>query len=511
MSIVQPQAPVLTTAELVKLGAVDTEFYARTWFPQTFRHPSPSFAKALWGPLEDPKVRLANMIVFRGGSKTTRLRVFTSKRIAYGISRTILYIGNSESDAARSIQWIRNRVERNRQWASTFGLKPGRKWEETQIEIEHSVLSDPTQTHTIWVQAAGIKGSLRGINFDDYRPDLIVVDDPQDDESAATEAQREKIADLLLGAVKNSLAPSTDEPNAKLVMAITPQHPEDISQRALKDSEWTSQVFPCWTRNTIDFPTDQQESAWPERFPTLELRKQKRFALERNKLSIFTREMECRLISRETSQFRTSWLNIRSEPAPRGLYSVLAIDPVPPPSEAQMARGLQGKDYEAHYVWGRADGDNYHLLDFARSRGHQPTWTVATAFRLARLYRVAHIVIDAVAYQRTLKWILESWMQTHRVFYPIVPVADGMKKFARISNVVGGLAAAGKLWIGPEHTEFASQYEAYGPTYAGFDDDLDASALALQELHKPYLNQLDESGAFRNDDVEALPFREHCP
>ena len=81
--------------------------------------------------------------------------------------------------------------------------------------------------------AAGITGSLRGINFDDYRPDLIIVDDPQTDETAATLEQRNKVADLILGAVKNSLAPATEEPNAKLVMAITPQHNEDISQQAL--------------------------------------------------------------------------------------------------------------------------------------------------------------------------------------------------------------------------------------------------------------------------------------
>jgi hypothetical protein len=501
-----PNTISIDRAELLKLGAVDSEFYARTFFPNTFRQPSPPFARDLWKPLEDPSARLVNLLCFRGAGKTTRLRTFASKRIAYGISRTVLYVGASERDAIRSVQWLRTQVERNKLWAGTFNLKPGRKWEETQIEIEHGTFG-----HTVWVLAAGITGSLRGINFDDYRPDLIVVDDPQTDEMAATEEQRNKVADLILGAVKNSLAPSTEEPNAKLAMAITPQHPADVSQQALKDGQWTSRVFPCWTPATVDFPADKQMSAWEERFPTSQLRADKAAALQRNKLSIFCREMECRLISIESASFRTSWLRIRdSGVKPIGSFAVLGIDPVPPPSDREMAKGLQGKDWEAHYVWGRHNGE-YHLLDYARSRGHDPSWTLATALGLAHRYRVVRIVVDAVAYQRTLKWMLEQEMKRRQLWFAVNPIADGMKKFARITGTLNGLATAGLLWIGQEHTVFAEQFEQYGPTYAGVDDDLDASALALQDLSNPYLERLGADGELDDSHIPQLKYAGGCP
>lgn len=503
-----PSAPIsIPRAELLKLCAVDSEFYARTFFPKTFRQKSPPFAAQMWEPLDDPSARLVNLMSFRGSSKTTRLRVFGSKRIAFGASRTILCVGASERDAIRSVQWLRGQVEKNKVWSSTFGLRAGKKWEETQIEIEHSTFG-----HTIWVLAAGITGSLRGINFDDYRPDLILVDDPQTDEMAATLEQREKVVDLLLGAVKNSLAPVIDEPNAKLVMAITPQHRDDVSQQALKDAQWTSRVFPCWTKETMDLDITKQMSSWEERFPTDQLRADKLSAIQRNKLSIFAREMECRLISPEQSTFRAPWLNIREFPnsAPRGTLAVLAIDPVPPPSPRQMAKGLQGKDFEAHYVWGRINGE-YHLLDRARSRGHEPSWTIATAFALAHKWRVARIVIDAVAYQRTLKWLLEQEMRRRGIYYSVVPVADGMQKFARINSAISGLATQGRLWVGPEHTEFIEQFESYGPTYSGIDDDIDASALALQDLSNPYLDRVDERGNLVDDEVEQLEYQGGCP
>jgi predicted phage terminase large subunit-like protein len=498
------QIPV---SELVKLCAVDSELYCRKFFPKTFRQEAPSFAPAMWEPLEDPTCRLVNLLCFRGSGKTTRVRAFASKRIAYGISRTILCISASERHAILTVQWIRTQMEKNRFWAETFGLEPGRKWEETQIEINHTKFN-----HTVWVMAAGITGSLRGINFDDYRPDLIIVDDPQTDEMAATEEQREKVVDLMLGAVRNSLTPVTEEPNAKLVMAITPQHKEDVSQRALKDTDWTSRVFPCWTRETVDSPVDSQVSSWEVRFPTDDLRSRKRNAAVQNKLSIFAREMECRLLTPELSQFRPSWLNIRTGVAPRGCYAVLGVDPVPPPSERQMARGLQGKDWEAQYVWGRHQGQ-YHLLDCARNRGHEPSWSIGTALGLARTYRVSRIVVDAVAYQRTLKWLLEEEMKRRGVYFSVVPVADGMKKFARITNVLTGLATAGLLYVGSEHTHFIEQFEQYGPTYGGYDDDLDASALALQDMSNPWLEKLAAGGlgALDDSDVEEFVYEKVCP
>lgn len=506
----QPTSPTsqLSVGELVKLCAVDSELYAKSFFPRTFRVKSPSFAPLLWEPLENPKARLVNLICFRGSSKTTRLRTFASKRIAYGISRTILYVGAAESDAIRSVQWLRTQVEKNTFWAKTFGLGRGRKWEETLAEITHATLG-----HSIWVTAAGINGSLRGINFDDYRPDLIVIDDPQTDETAATLAQREKISDLILGAVRNSL--SQEEPNAKMAMAITPQHREDVSQQALKDSEYTSVVVPCWTKATMDLDVEQQESSWEEMFPTPQLRSEKRAALARNKLSIFTREKECRLTSVEMAQFRSNWLCVRSEPAPRGLYCVLAIDPVPPPSPRQMASGLQGKDFEVHQVWGRENRGGgevrYHLLESARNRGHEPSWTVATAFALARNWRASRIIVEAVGYQRTIKWMLEQEMRRRGIYYSVVPVTDSMQKFARITGALSGLASSGQLWIGSEHTDFAQQFAEYGPTYSGHDDDLDCAAIALTDLANPYLERLDESGNLRDDEVEDLPMVWRCP
>src|SRR5215469_1619634 len=135
----------ISVGELVKLCAVDSDLYSRYFFPNAARQSSPSFLKRVWYDLENPASRFVNLRIFRGGSKTTTLRLFTSKRIAYGISRTILYIGASEAHATRSVRWLQRAIARrdltgaNTQtpFAQTFDVGPGGKWWARELEVYH--------------------------------------------------------------------------------------------------------------------------------------------------------------------------------------------------------------------------------------------------------------------------------------------------------------------------------------------------------------------------------------
>jgi predicted phage terminase large subunit-like protein len=463
-------------SEAVALGAVDNEIYARTFFPNTFRQASPPFQRDIWHDLDDPNVRYSNQRIFRGGAKTTISRVATSKRIAYGVSKTILYVGASEGAAARSGAWLRNAVERNKLWAGAFNLAPGRKWTDTEFEIWHDTLKT-----NIWAIFVGITGNVRGINFDDYRPDYIVLDDILYDENCASLDQREKISDLVHGALKKSLAPVVDDPNAKMLMLVTPQHIDDVSSVAKKDPSWKTLEVGCWTPETMDLDVNQQESIWPDRYPTEALRFEKLSAVAINKLSVFTREMEVRLTSKESREFLPTWLKYFTGPMP-GCTNVLAIDPTPPPSDAQVAKGFVGSDFEVLQVWGRK-GENYYLQERRASRGETPDWTIANVFELAIKYRVTMIVVEAVNYQRTLKWLLEKEMQKRKIYFQVMPFVGG-NKYARIKSTFAGPAAHGHVFVHEEDTPFISQFEEYPST--DHDDELDCGSIALRALINPF-------------------------
>lgn len=495
----------LDVNEAVKLGAVDAEFFYRTFFPKTFRQPSPQMHREIDELLDSPQYPMLNVQCFRGSAKTTKLRAFMARRIAYRMTRTGLFIGGSETAAARSVRWIRRQVEKNKLFANTFGLRPGTKWTDTELEI----ICDIDQTST-YVLAMGILSNVRGVNFDDYRPDLIVADDPLTDENVLTLEGREKTEDLLLGAIAKSLAPRTEEPNAKLALLQTPIHLEDASMKAAKSTMWKTVRFPCWTKDTEDSQLHEQRSSWEERFPTADLQKEKADFAAQGKSHIFTREMEVRITSTVDAPLKVNQVQYYDD-LPKGhIVSALGIDPVPPPSSAAVNKNLAGRDYEVLSVWSRVNG-KYYCRAYEMNRGHDPNWTMAKFFELALTYNISYVSVETIAYQATLKWLLEKEMQRRSRYYTIIQDKNQNKsKFQKIVDTISPLLQQGKLMLIKNQTELITQLTNYPKV--PHDDVLDASAITLRALINPVLElsqgdytEIDESS------YEPLSIRRGCP
>lgn len=475
--------PTIPVNELVALCAVDDDLYAKTFFPKTARVEPPVFHREMDSMLNSTQ-RLLNFQVFRGGAKTTKLRLYVSKRIAYGVSKTILYVSKSQGHAGRNLMWLRKAIERNERYANTFNLRRGDKWNDEELQIHHGVDGD-----SIWVTGMGITGSTRGINFDDYRPDLIIVDDVVDDENATTDEQRLKTEQLVHGALRNSLISRMENPLAKMVILQTPMDFDDISEQAFKDPEFKSFRYGCWTKETEDLPIDLRQSSWPALFPAEDLRAQRAAAIKKNKLSTFSREMECRLITPETSKFKAEWLKYfgegeeEPEPSRLGMVIYIVIDPVPPPSERQISKGLADKDYEAFAVVGRKQG-KFYALEMVSNKGHEPNWTVMTFFKLCQRWNPRKVMVETVAYQKTLEWLLRQAMRKAGRYWVLEPVDDKRSKMDAIVDGLSGPMSEGQVFIRRTHQDLASKIIHY--PNVKFDDDIEAFARAVGALNQAY-------------------------
>lgn len=490
----RPPSSQVDVAELVKLCAVDGLLMYRTFFPKTVRSDFALYHREA-SDLLDSTHRLVNIQLPRDGAKTSFLRMYTAKRVAFNLSRTILYIGASEGHALRSIQWLKRQVEWNTFFAQTFNLRKGGTWQEGIIEIVHGV-----EGNSIWVVGLGITGSVRGINFDDYRPDLIIGDDVITDENSATDEQREKYTNLLLGAVRQSLVPASENPDAKMVLLQTPLHMEDASCRALHSVEWVSLVRGCFTEETKDLPLEYQKSSWPARFPDEVMRREKEAAIHDNTYSIFAREKECRLVRRESAAFMVEWLRYWDdgvEEAPEKGAVIISVDPVPPPTEIQVAKDLVGKDYEAIAVTMRWKG-KYYLLAYTTNRGHDPIWTCETVWEYVQRFRPMGIVVEMLGFQRVIGNQLRSFLIKKGCYTSVVPSEKSSKnKFARIVGAIKGAATARLLYISKAHTQFKADYEMYPAV--SHDDLLDAVAMGLDQLQNPYLEGVNIGKFFEAD------------
>lgn len=445
----------ISTAELVQLCAIDDELYARTFFPKTVRQATPGFHRKMDQALATHQ-RYVAIKVFRGGAKTSKLRLFVSKRIAYGISHTILFVSNAQGHSVKSLEWLKRNVEYNTPWAQTFGLRKGSRWAGEDIEIIHGIDDFP-----IRIMALGITGQVRGVNIDDYRPDLIVVDDPDNEETTATADQRKKTSDLFFGALGKSLAPESECPEAKMVLLQTPLNSEDLISTCALDPQWLSLNFGCFDA--------QGQSLWPERFSTEVLLKEKEAHVKRGQLALWMREMECTIVPEGGTSFNQENL-VFWEVLPLSMTFIITIDPAS--SDSKDA------DDQVIAVLGFHKSDVY-LIEYTANKGEMPEAAVATLMEYIARYRPLGIVVESISYQRILAWYVEQEMRRQRRFVPVHRVQDRRRKADRILQAIGGAAGYGRLRVKATHFGFIGQYSNYSPTSKDHDDILDAVAMGI--------------------------------
>lgn len=485
--------------EAVKLGAGDSIFYSHYFFPNTVRQGSPGFHREIWTLFEHN--RFANVEIFRGGAKTTLARLFMSKRVAYGISHTILFVGKSEAHAIRSVEWIMQQVEYNEIWSQTFGLRKGKKWTGSNCEIYHG-----TDQYPIRILALGITGSVRGINVGDYRPDLIVVDDPCDEENTATPEQRDKTNTLFFSAIKESLVPASEDPGATLALLQTPLDGEDLSSLCTSSSEFASLRVGILTHEDEAIA----ESAWPERWTKEVILVEKQEASKRNQLSLWMREKMCLIVARETSDFLEQWLEYWTV-LPENPRFVMAIDPTPIQSDKARMTGaktdLQAVMVKCYYKM------KQFVVEYATNRDENPDELVANLDRLARKYHILRMGVEGIAYQRTLKWFIQRQMQRGKLKSMHVMelgrdmIPGAKSKRDRILQAHTGPASQGLLHVRREHTEFITQFTNYPNTK--FDDLLDASAMCdatISARQEGYLASVNDESEY-----PTLKWNRACP
>lgn len=499
-----PLAVEVSIEEAVRLGAVDGGFFGRFFFPRAFKQDPPPCHKEIDDILDDPDSPLCSLMIPRGWAKTTKTRVYLARRVAYGISRTVMVVGKSQEAAIKTIEWLKRSIEHNKRYAVAFGLQKGERWSSYDIEILHTKFQDENGGPLrIRVMAFGMTGSVRGINVDDARPDLIIVDDPCDEENTGTSEQRKKIADLFFGSLLKSLAPQTECPHAKMVLLQTILNANDLVSLCDKDSHWRSLRISCFD--------DGGESTWPERFPTAVLKAEKQGFIDRFMLPLWMREMESKVISDEMKTFPRSlqfWdeeIDGVEGTVPDLGTTFLALDPTPPPKDPTVDTKHTRKLDEAVLKVIKLSLGNIYVVDSWAMKSPDPGALLEQIFLFARLWKSKTVIIETVLFQRVLKWALEQEMRRRREYLTVIPIEDKRAKPSRIQQEINAYATQGKLYVSKKDTKLLEQYETY--PVVEHDDHLDALAIGLMHVTPWMLEASFIEGEFEevsDDEIKAL-------
>jgi hypothetical protein len=191
----------------------------------------------------------------------------------------------------------------------------------------------------------------------------------------------------------------------------------------------------------------------------------------------------------------------------------MAIDPVPPPSAKAKEKGLMDRDWEVHAVVG-VHASGIYVVDVRSSRGHDPDWSIATFFELLEKWRPHRVRVESVAYQATLKWLLEKEMQRRRRWVTVTGAdnatrgRDMRKKSYRIIDGISTPLNNNRLFVHRTQTKLIEQISAYPAV--SHDDEIEAVAEAIHEaMENPFI--LEGDFAVLQDDIKELPEWRTCP
>jgi hypothetical protein len=214
------------------------------------RHPqaSPAFHDELITAWHSDHANVLDM-VFRGGAKSTISEEAICIRAGFREFRNCVIIGASEDRAKERLKAIKYEFETNEMFTELFGDMVGSTWAETKIITSTGIM----------IQAYGRGQSMRGAKHLDQRPDLLLGDDIEDEESVATPEARKKWQRWWTSVVTPSL-----DPQHKIRITATPLDEEALAVTFSRSKFWVTKRFPILRKNP---ETGAEESTWPERFP----------------------------------------------------------------------------------------------------------------------------------------------------------------------------------------------------------------------------------------------------
>jgi len=459
-------------AELVKvLKKYDAslEEFVKKFLPHYLTSHTPKFHSDIYTLLPDNKRLL--IAAPRGFAKSTIISRFYPLWLAlFGKAKDITIISASETLAIGFLRDIKRELEINTLIKSIWGDQKTDKWTEN-----HIILKTGTQ-----IRARGAGGQIRG-----FRPDVIVCDDIETDESVESEEQRKKIKDWLFKACLNTLLP-----DGQIIIIGTIIHPLSVLADLLAmDNKWVKRKFQAYE----DGREESGKELWGELWNHEKLQQRK---AEIGSWA-FSSEYLNNPISNETAPVKEGQIRYWTD-LPKQYSCVIAVDPAYSDDETA--------DYKVAVVVAIDQRLNRYLLSYVRT--HEPIGDFQDSIiNLFLNYKttltgvgIPNSGVEKAFFDSFLKKCEERKLlsipvvELKNTFTNVATSISARNKRARVVSALQPLFEQGKYYIGANHIEARDELLTIGSSR--WDDLVDAMAYAEQIIQPVYYDSgIDDSGA----------------
>lgn len=449
----------MTKAERIERGRTNPEWFCRYYLAHYFVAEGCAFHRELF-QLAFSVDKFVGAAPREHAKSTVVSFARVIHAVCYQLAHFVVVFRESDAVAEIAVDDIRQEFESNERILEDFGDLVGkRKWTGAQF----------VTSTDIKIMGRGRGSSARGLKHRQYRPDLVIVDDIEDDELVESRAQRDKLERWFKRVVSNLIGPG-----GKLFVIGTVLHHDSLLVRLLKQTDvYTTRIWKAIQ--------EDGKPLWPARWPLSRLEAKKREIGTR----AFATEFMNEAANEEEQIFSGDFVRRFTDDDLAGvkLDEAAAIDP---------AIGQKAKnDDTAVIVAGFNPGNgNFYILRARMKRlkiQQQVELVIATSREFPRLLKFG---FETIAYQAGLKMLVEEESARANLQIPAVAVEDiSTDKLKRIQTLAP-LWEQGRIWWpsakssywSPDIERCIEEFEALGCSADSHDDGPDAVERAIKLL-----------------------------
>ena len=331
------------------------------------------------------------------------------------------------------------------------------------------------------IEAYGKGAAVRGLSWGAKRPDLVIIDDPQDSEDARSETVTVNDWDWFLSDVY-FLGKST-----RIFLIGNNLGERCIIEQVINFAEQLN-----FTAIRIPIIKENGESAWPSKWPLSDIEKDREKWESVGKTDIWYREKMCQSISPDSQKFKREYFKYYDENSMPDLRSLNIYTTV----DLAISQKVNA-DYSAIVTMGVSSEGHWFVLDVEYGR-YDPSTTIDAIFAAVQKWHPLTVGVESVAYQAALQHFLEKEMPRRGSFFRVVALKAEKKKEIRIDNIQPRFAV-GTVWF-KRGASWLEKLEGELLAYPnGVHDDIIDALAYMEQLavspyeYKNYGRMLDES------------------
>lgn len=319
--------------------------------------------------------------------KSTKAMIYVMWALIHRHKKFVLYISKSHDHAVKLVGPIKREFEANEMLRDIYGDLRADKWTEGEMEFSNGSK----------LLAVGRGQTVRGLKFLNHRPDLVILDDIEDDESVENKELRLKLHEWL----DKQVLMGVDSKRGTVSAFGTILHPVSLlaeisakENRSEKYANFLSLFYGALDAN--------EKSIWEEKFSTDQL-----LAERKKDFYTFAQERMNQPIPIGSGMFKRSYFKYFKEHDGSiilGDGTSISLTNCNLYMTCDIAMTTKEySDYTVLLITAVSPQNHMFVLDYTRERWEDPDRIIAEMFRLHAKYpQIRWVGVEEVAAQRWL-------------------------------------------------------------------------------------------------------------